>query len=624
MLLTLSLHRGLLASLIVVVTSAEQPRDLSLAALQAAQRGSPLPVVQANDNTRPAGILRNDTLKVELVVQMARWYPEEPDGAFAEVAAFSEEGKAPQIPGPLIRVAEGTTIEAKVTNTLIDSTVWIRSMGTRPLAAPDSVAVAPGETKRFRFMAGVPGTYLYSATPGRVNPDIREREQLSGAFVIDRRGEPANDRVLVINIWGEPVDSSGYRNAVAINGKSWPHTERMKADVGDSVRWRVINASIRPHPMHLHGFYFRVDSRGSDMRDTPLEADARRLVVTENMTPMSTMALTWSPDRPGNWLFHCHLVFHVLEGARLDSRHEKHGHAADLMKHMAGLVMGIIVQDPKGLAKASTGKVRNLRLFATERPRKGRTPLSMSYVLQRDSREPAADSVEPAGRMILLTRNEPTEVTVVNKSHAATSVHWHGIELESYSDGVAGWSGADMKLAPMIAPRDSFTARLTLPRAGTFIYHTHLNDVEQLTSGMYGPVIVLDKDDKFDAETDHVFTLGWDGDSEPAKLMVNGDTTGLVPLVMKHGKTHRLRFINIGAAGGLMFAMRKDSTPVTWKPRAKDGADLPSSLRVMRPATRRLFTGETFDAEWTPGPGEYVFTVGGRQPYYYSRKVIVR
>ena len=35
-----------------------------------------LPVIEANDNRKPAGVLRNDTLRIHLVVQMARWYPE--------------------------------------------------------------------------------------------------------------------------------------------------------------------------------------------------------------------------------------------------------------------------------------------------------------------------------------------------------------------------------------------------------------------------------------------------------------------------------------------------------------------------------------------------------------------
>jgi FtsP/CotA-like multicopper oxidase with cupredoxin domain len=569
-------------------------------------------------------VLSNDTLEIRLVVQMARWYPEAADGPSAEVAAFAEEGKAPQIPGPLIRVPEGTVIAASIRNDLTDSTVWIRGLRTRPATSSDSIPIKPGESRTVTFAAGAPGTYLYRGTAGTVDWDQREREQLSGAFIVDEKGSKANDRVMMISIWGEPVDSTRYRNAVTINGKSWPHTERIRASVGDSVRWRVINASIRPHPMHLHGFYFRLDSRGTALADSVIPPDERPLLVTQNMTPMTTMSIVWSPDRTGNWLFHCHLVFHVLEGARLDAHREKHGHATDLMNHMAGLVMGITVDDPRGLAKHPAGGARKLRLYANERPRQGRTPLHMSYVQQRGRRAPAVDSVEPPGMPLVLWRNEPTEVTVVNRSHAGTSVHWHGIELESFSDGVAGWSGADLKVAPMVAPKDSFTARLTMARAGTFIYHTHLNDIEQLTSGMYGPIIVLEPGEKYDPETDHVFTLGWDGADDPPKIMVNGDTAGTAPLYMARGRTHRIRMINVGAAGGYFFAIRKDTVPVRWTRRAKDGADLPAKLRVEGPSSRVLFTGETFDAEWTPEPGEYLFTVGRRQPWFYSRRLVVR
>ena len=85
---------------------------------QAADDQQSLPVVEANDNRTPAGTLKDGTLELDLVVQMSHWYPEEKDGPFAEVAAFGEEGKPPQIPGPLIRVPEGTTIVARVRNAL--------------------------------------------------------------------------------------------------------------------------------------------------------------------------------------------------------------------------------------------------------------------------------------------------------------------------------------------------------------------------------------------------------------------------------------------------------------------------------------------------------------------------
>jgi FtsP/CotA-like multicopper oxidase with cupredoxin domain len=295
------------------------------------------------------------------------------------------------------------------------------------------------------------------------------------------------------------------------------------------------------------------------------------------------------------------------------------------MKHMAGLVLGIIVKDPKGkfASRKDEGKVRNLHLFADERPRKGRMPLSMSYVLQRDASVPAADSVEPAGAAIILRRNEPTRVTIVNRTHEGTSVHWHGVELLSYADGVAGWSGAAPNVAPMVAPKDSFVANLRLPRAGTFIYHTHLNDIEQVTSGMYGALIVLPEGQLYDPQFDHSYVVGWDGDD--SHLVVNGDSLPK-PIEMEFGKPHRLRFININPADRVFFAVRRDSTPVVWKPRAKDGADLPARWQVAGPSIVRLNVGETFDAMFNPpARGEYLLTAGRpKTQMKWIQRIIVR
>ena len=62
---------------------------------------------------------------------------------------------------------------------------------------------------------------------------------------------------------------------------------------------------------------------------------------------------------------------------------------------------------------------------------------------------------------------------MVNHLCQPTAMHWHGIELDSYYDGVPGWSGTPERRSPMIAPGDSFIARMTPPRSGTFIYHAH-------------------------------------------------------------------------------------------------------------------------------------------------------
>ena len=597
---------GILATVLV---TASQPGD----ALQAGVGPTP-PPVHPNDNRAPAGRLHGDTLDLRLEVRMATWRPEADSGPAIEVAAFAEEGRAPEIPAPLVRVPAGTIVVASVRNGLADSTIAVHGLVTHPAAPDDSLVLGPGESATLTFAAGEAGTYAYWAALGtsrhRRGVDS-EQEQMAGAFVVDPPGGSPPDRILVINVWGVRLDSSTYRHALTINGRSWPYTERLEAMVGDSVRWRVVNASRRGHPMHLHGFYFRLDGLGDGLADSMLPPGKRPLVVTQSMTPFQTMAVTWVPERAGNWLFHCHIGFHVVPEARLDppapESHDRMAH--DPAVHMAGLVMGIAVRPAPGSVEGDRGPARRLRLFVQEGKRRGRAPRALSYVLQRGRQAPARDSIESESSLLVLTRGEPTDVVVVNRLAEPAAIHWHGIELESYSDGVAGWSGSGTRLAPSIQPGDSFVARLTLPRAGTFIYHTHMNDIEQLTSGLYGGIVVLEPGRRLDPRRDHIFVTGWDSDAEPIHLLVNGDSLP-PPLHLAAGVPHRFRFVNIGAAVKWRFSVYRDTSVVEWRLLARDGAELPPAQALTVPSVERVDVGETRDVEFVPAPGTYRLVVG--------------
>ena len=604
-----------------------RPFLMSAAVAVAAGCSSGLPEVVANDNRTPAGTLAGDTLTVRLVVQQARWHPEAPDGPYADVEALGEEGKAPSIPPPLLRVKTGTVIAATVRNALPDSTLWLRGFATRPMAGQDSVGVPPGESRTVTFAAGAPGTYVYGAEIGRVDSDNIERETTGGALIVDSLGATPNDRVFVMNIWGDEVDST-YRNVLAINGKSFPFTETIEATTGDTVHWRWVNATIRPHPMHLHGFYFTVLARGRMRIDTLYTPQQRRTAVTEFMDTFTTMSMSWVPDRDGQWLFHCHIPFHAIhESARLDPEHLEHGHSsAGPGEHMAGLVLGINVKPAAGWTAAPRESPRTLRLFVREGPRLGRAPRSLGYALEYGSETPAGPLTRVGGPPLVLTRGQPTDITVINQLEEATAVHWHGLELESFSDGVVGWSGRAGNLAPRIAPSDSFVARLTMPRAGTFIYHTHLNDVAQLTGGLYGAIIVQDPHTPFDPTFDHVYVAGWDGDVDPRRFLINGDSI-LPPMTWRlGGRPHRIRVVNIGAAGDISARMRRDSTTMSWIPVARDGADLPAHQQTARPAELLMEVGQTADFEFSPTKrGEYVLSLqlsGAKEPI--TQRIVVR
>ncbi len=583
--------------------------------------GAEPPPVVPNDNRTPAGTMRADTLDVSLVLDLATWRPEGPDGPAVVVPVLAEAGKAPQVPGPLLRVPAGTVVRAVVRNAL-DSTYVLQGLFTRPGSAGDTLHVAPGATRTAMFAAGVPGSYLYAAVPlGYVpprNPQDRrgEREQAAGALIVDPPGGSPPDRVLVVNVWGQPSGPDHYRNALAINGLSWPNTERFDALTGDTVRWRVINASQRAHPMHMHGFYFNVEALGTLAAERRFAAEQQWLAVTQEMTPYTTMALRWVAERPGNWLFHCHLAFHVVPSSRLDASVARDGLSHDRMshdagKHMAGLVIGMRVRPRPGYAEASRDGATQLRLYAQEAPRRGRAPRAMGYVLQRGDRPPARDSIEIPGTVIVLERGRPADLTVVNRLPEPVAVHWHGLELESWSDGVAGWSGADTVVAPAIQPADSFVARLTVPRAGTFIYHTHMNDIEQLTSGLYGAIVVLEPGRRFDPATDHVYVMGWDGEeidrATGPRVLVNGDSLP-PPLELATGMTHRFRFVNIGPAAVHTIELLRDTSLVRWRRLAVDGADLAPAQATAVPARHRISVGQTADFEVRLEPGRYRLT----------------
>src|SRR6185436_2198377 len=138
--------------------------------------------------------------------------------------------------------------------------------------------------------------------------------------------------------------------------------------------------------------------------------------------------------------------------------------------------------------------------------------------------EPPDDVGMRVGPPLVLTRNEPVSIMLVNRLPEPTSVHWHGIELDSYFDGVPGFSGARPTLAPIVAPTDSFEVRFTPPRAGTFIYHTHVNEGRQQPSGLIGPIIVLGPRDRYDAATDLVVAFSSPVDSldESRSVLING------------------------------------------------------------------------------------------------------
>ena len=124
-----------------------------------------LPRVAANDNRTAAGHFANGALELRLDLRRALWYPGDDHAGHLNAYAFAEEGGRPQIPGPLIRVPQGTLFHIHVHNSL-------------PFAAKIyGLHAHPGD----------PGTYFYWATTSGKPMEQRDQDEtlLSGAFIVE-------------------------------------------------------------------------------------------------------------------------------------------------------------------------------------------------------------------------------------------------------------------------------------------------------------------------------------------------------------------------------------------------------------------------------------------------------
>jgi FtsP/CotA-like multicopper oxidase with cupredoxin domain len=92
---------------------------------------------------------------------------------------------------------------------------------------------------------------------------------------------------------------------LGINGVAFEDSEPLMAHVGKTQVWTVTNTFDFAHPFHLHGFFFQVLSPAGPLewKDTvnvPVDGTVRLVVRYD--------------DRPGMWMFHCHIVDHADAG----------------------------------------------------------------------------------------------------------------------------------------------------------------------------------------------------------------------------------------------------------------------------------------------------------------------
>ena len=99
-----------------------------------------------------------------------------------------------------------------------------------------------------------------------------------------------------------------------INGVPYWKAQPVLAQLGETQVWTVNNTTIWSHPLHLHGFFFLVlDEDGAPVR--PFEwKDTVNIPFKETRQ----LVVRFDDDRPGTWIFHCHILDHA-EGGLLNA-----------------------------------------------------------------------------------------------------------------------------------------------------------------------------------------------------------------------------------------------------------------------------------------------------------------
>jgi hypothetical protein len=177
-------------------------------------------------------------------------------------------------------------------------------------------AIMPGKTGVYEFIQAEAGTFMYHP---HFDNMTQEGMGLTGMQVVHPRGgqpRPDRDFVIMLHEWRfevgvsrpNPFVSTDF-NILTMNGVSFPHTYPLAAELGDTVRIRFGNLSpMDHHPIHLHGYTFRVVGTGAG----PIPKSAQYDDVTVLVPVGSVREIQFYADNPGDWLMHCHMTHHTM------------------------------------------------------------------------------------------------------------------------------------------------------------------------------------------------------------------------------------------------------------------------------------------------------------------------
>lgn len=269
--------------------------------------------------------------------------------------------------GPVIEAVEGERVRIYVTNELPAPTTvhWhglILPNGMDGVSGLTQPPIPPGETWRYEFDLVQHGTYMFHSHHDTMT---QEGLGLTGMFIIHPRAaySPAVDRDFALLLHEYHIPTGASRpdpnemsdfNVLTINGKVFPYVEPLVVRTGQRVRMRIGNLSAMDHhPMHVHGFEFRVTAM--DGQRIPEALQRKR--VTTLVGVGETRDIEFVADIPGDWIFHCHMTHHVMNQMGHDFPNMVGVDPAKIDRAMRPVVPGYMTMGAQGMGGMHHGSM---------------------------------------------------------------------------------------------------------------------------------------------------------------------------------------------------------------------------------------------------------------------------
>ncbi len=232
-----------------------------------------------------------------------------------------------KVPGPMLRVKEGDTVEVSLTNdpsSLHEHNIDLHAV-TGPGGGGSVTKAAPGETKTFRWKALAPGLYIYHCAVPNVSTH-NSHGQYGLILVEPKSGLPKVDKEFYV-VQGELYTAGqlgkkglvsfdpqalidGNPNYVVFNGKV-ESAPRMRAKVGDTIRMYVGNGGVNLiSSFHIIGEIF-----DTVYPNASIGGAMEKNTQVAQVLPGGASIVEFKLDVPGKYLLVDHALARMNKGA---------------------------------------------------------------------------------------------------------------------------------------------------------------------------------------------------------------------------------------------------------------------------------------------------------------------